>query len=176
MLFLYSVLVKIECWICASVTALSHFINSTTNGFWSKFQLFFGTDISQTRRLHIRNLYLFSKPNSYSCGRALQGELSKFTWRNTATAFKTMIESHKDLKGTEVFARICSTKSWPERFHKMYSKETVIKFFLTWVATLLKKIFVIVIFIWLLQIFFRITVFWTICNQLHLKERKGHTS
>ena len=43
--------------------------------------LFLETAISKNsfERLHVRNLYLLSEANNYCCGRAVQGELSKFT-------------------------------------------------------------------------------------------------
>lgn len=69
--------------------------NSVTNVFQNIF------------RLHVRNLQ-FCKSNC--CGRAVQGQLSKRTRRNTATSSRTLAKSYRDLKGTGVFARRCFRK------------------------------------------------------------------
>ena len=37
----------------------------------------------------------------------------------------------KATEGTEVFVRICFSKSWSEEFHKIHPKETMMKFFLS---------------------------------------------
>ena len=59
----------------------------------------------------------------WSCTR----QLSKFTWINTVTSFRTQIKSHKGLKGTVVFARRCFTIEliWKN----IHLKETVKKSF-----------------------------------------------
>ena len=57
-----------------------------------------------------RGLYLFSEPNNYCFDRVRQRQLAKCNWRNTATALRTLVKSHKCLKETEPFAKSCSSK------------------------------------------------------------------
>ena len=85
---------------------------------------FFGTanSVNSSEWLHLRKLYLFSQPNNYSCGRAAQGQMSKFTWSNTVTSSRTLVRSYAGLKGTEGFARSC--------FRKIHLIETIMKSFL----------------------------------------------
>ena len=109
-----------------------------------------------TRRFLTRNLYLFSWPNNYCCCRAVQGQLSKFTWINTVISFTTRVKHHKDLKGTAVFARRCFTRrlTW-KIWQNIHSKETVMKSFsqLSHNLQIYWKRTPSVIFWWLLQDF-----------------------
>ena len=81
--------------------------DSTRNIFGNISRLFFETAISQKsfERLLVRNLYLSSQLKNYCCGRALKGQVSKFTGGNTVNSFRTLAESHKRLKLTEEFAQ-----------------------------------------------------------------------
>ena len=97
------------------------------------FCFFFETAISEnsSEQLHVRKLYLLSYPSNYWCGRATQAQVSKLTWKNTAISSRTLVKSHKGLKVTERFARICFRKKliW-KTAQKINPKETIIKFFL----------------------------------------------
>ena len=57
-----------------------------------------------------RNFYLSSEPNNYCFDRAALAQLSKCNWRNTATALRTLVKSHKFLKETESFTKSCPSK------------------------------------------------------------------
>ena len=66
--------------------------------------------------------------------RAEQGQMSKFTLRNTVTFSRTLVKSHKSLDGTERFTRSCfrkkliwkiSQKSSPKRnYYEVVSSAT----------------------------------------------------
>ena len=60
---------------------------------------------NSSEQLHVKNLNFFSNPNNYRSGRVVQGQLSKFTRRNTVTASRSLVNSHKNLKRTEAFTR-----------------------------------------------------------------------
>ena len=119
---------KCPWWIFDSVTLPYDFIR--TRLCQERFPIFYGTAISLniSKRLHVGNLYLFSKPNIYFYGRAQQWQLSKFTHRNIVATFKTQVKSYKCLKRTKTFA-YKQQKSWSEKFHKIQPKETVMKSF-----------------------------------------------
>lgn len=97
------------------------------------FQLFFGKAFSK-KILYVRNQYWFCWANNCCCGRAVKEQLSRFTWRNTVTFIRTLVKSHKCLKGTmtymkkqkhspeDVLEKIC-----PERFHEIHQNETAMK-------------------------------------------------
>ena len=65
--------------------------------------------------------------NNYCCCTAVQGQQCKFTWINTVTSFKTLVKSHKGLKGTVVFAQRYLRKKLSRKFYKTESDETVMK-------------------------------------------------
>ena len=94
------------------------------------FPIFYGTAISLniSKRLHVKNVYLFNKRNIYFYGGAEQWQLSKFTHRNTVTTFRTLVKSYEGLKRTKTFT-YKQQKSWSEKFHKIQQKETVMKSF-----------------------------------------------
>ena len=56
-----------------------------------------------------RDIYLFSEPpNNHCFNKASQGQLSLCNWRNTVTALRTLVKSHKGLQDAESFAKSCS--------------------------------------------------------------------
>ena len=56
------------------------------------------------------DLYLFCEPpNNHYFDRAAQGQLSKYNRRNTISALRTPVKSHKDLKEAESYAKSCSS-------------------------------------------------------------------
>ena len=110
-------------------------ISSEQDSAKNVFPFFYGAAIllNISKRLHVRNLYLFSNPNIYFYGRAEQWQLSKFTHRNTVTTFRTLVKSYEGLKWTKKFA--CKQqKSWSEKFHKIQLRETVMKSFFRYVT------------------------------------------
>ena len=67
--------------------------------------IFYETAISLniSKRLHVKNVYLFNKRNIYFYGGAEQWQLSKFAHRNTVTTFRTLVKSYEGLKRTKTF-------------------------------------------------------------------------
>ena len=65
------------------------------------FRLFYQTVFLQnsSRPLHNESFWIM---NNYCCGRCVPRQLLKCTWRNTVTFFRTLVESQKRLKGTEM--------------------------------------------------------------------------
>ena len=61
---------------------------------------------------------------------AAHGQVSNFTLRNTVPSSRTLVKCHKDLKGTEGFARSCFRKKliWKVS-QKITTKETIMKSF-----------------------------------------------
>ena len=151
-------------------------ISSEQDAAKNVFPFFYGTAISRniSKRLHVRNLYLFSYPNIYFYGRAGQWQLSKFTHRNTVTTFRTLVKSYKGLKWTKKFA--CKQqKSWSEKFHKIQPRETVMKSFFRYVtANFSEKELHHSCFLMTFGSFFSIFVLLSTCEQPPLKEVKGH--
>ena len=49
--------------------------------------------------------------DDYCFRRAVKGQLSQCKRRNTATVLRTVVKSHKGLKGTKVFACACSGRN-----------------------------------------------------------------
>ena len=83
---------KYPCWRPASVISPYKLIKTRIhNERFPKYVPTFFPDSYFTKQLWatVRNLYLFSKPNN-CYGRAVQGQLSKFIWRNTVTSFRTL--------------------------------------------------------------------------------------
>ena len=151
-------------------------ISSEQDAAKNVFPFFYGTAISLniSKRLHVRNLYLFSYPNIYFYGRAEQWQLSKFTHRNTVTTFRALAKSYEGLKRTKIFA-YKQQKSWSEKFHKIQPKETVMKSFFRYVtANFSEKELHRSYFHMTFRSFFSIFVLLSTCEQPPLKEVKGH--
>ena len=112
---------KCTCWISDSIALPYDFIRTRLQQ--GRFPIFYGTAISRkiSMRLHLRSLYVFSKLNIYFYGRAEQWQLSKFTHRNTATTFRTLVKSYKGLKRTKTFT-YKQQKCWSENFTKFNQK------------------------------------------------------
>ena len=151
-------------------------ISSEQDSTKNVFPFFYGTAISLniSKRLHVRNLYLFSYPNIYFYGRAEQWQLSKFTHRNIVTTFRALVKSCEGLKWKKKFA--CKQqKSWSEKFHKIQARETVMKSFFRYVtANFGEKGLHHSCFLMTFGSFFSIFVFQSTCEQPPLKEVKGH--
>ena len=115
---------KCTYWISESITLPYDFIRARLHQ--ERFPIFYGTAISLkiSKRLHLRNLYVFSKLNIYFY--AEQWQLSKFTHRNTVTTFRTLVKPYKGLKRTKTFT-YKQQKCWSEKFHKIQPKETMMK-------------------------------------------------
>ena len=72
-------------------------------------QIFFRQAISQknSRPLIVKGFYLFRFSNDCCFRRDAQGQLPQCNRRNIVTVLKTVVKSHKGLKGTKVFACGC---------------------------------------------------------------------
>ena len=70
------------------------------------FQLFFGTSFQKTAlQDYLYGIYICLVSQVFIVVvRAVQGQLSKFTRRNTVISFRKLVTSHKGLKGREVFS------------------------------------------------------------------------
>ena len=79
--------------------------SSTADIFLGIFK-FFGQTISENsfKPLIVKGFYLLRMSDDYCFRRAVQGQQSQFNRRNTATVLRTVVKSHKGLKGTKVFA------------------------------------------------------------------------
>ena len=72
-------------------------------------QFFFRQAISQnsSRPLIVKGFCLLRMSNDCCFRRAVQGQLPQCNRRNIVIVLKTVVKSHKGLKGTEVFACGC---------------------------------------------------------------------
>ena len=106
---------KCTYWISESITLPYDFIRTRLHQ--ERFPIFYGTAISLkiSKRLHLRNKYVFSKLNIYFY--AEQWQLSKFTHRNTVTTFRTLVKPYKGLKRTKTFT-YKQQKCWSENSTK----------------------------------------------------------
>ena len=72
---------------------------------------------------------MFSEPDNYNFGMALQGQPLKYNWTNTATIFSAVEKSHETWK-TGAFDQIYFRKNVFKTFHKICWKEPLMKFFI----------------------------------------------
>ena len=81
--------------------------------------IFFRQAISQNnfKPLIVKGFCLFRMPNDCCFRRAAQGQLPQCNRRNIVTVLRTVVKSHKGLKGTKVFACGCFGRNL-----KMFSK------------------------------------------------------
>ena len=72
-------------------------------------QIFFRQAISQnsSKPLIVKGFCLLRMSNDCCFRRAVQGQLPQCNRRNIVIVLKTVVKSHKGLKGTEVFACGC---------------------------------------------------------------------
>ena len=86
---------------------------------------FFGQAILQNtfKPPIVNGFYLLRMPNDYCFRRAALWQLSQCNRRNTATALRAVVKSHKGLKRTKVFACGCSGRNL-KNFSKFTGKSS----------------------------------------------------
>ena len=99
-------------------STLSKFSRSVPVFLW-KFNFFFRQTISQnsSKPLIVKCFCLFRMPNDCCFPWAALGQLPQCNRRNIVTVLRTVVKSHKGLKGTKVFACGCFGRN-----HKNFSK------------------------------------------------------
>ena len=77
-----------------------------------------------------RDPYLFGEPNNYF-DTAAQRKLSKCNRRITVTVLRTLVKSPKRPKRNRHSPKVALLKDCPEKFHKPYRKELLMRTFLS---------------------------------------------